>query len=70
VKQVGTIVRLSRKRSYVFIQPEGEEPEVFCHRSELGDLSSLELELLRGLSVEFEMRGDDDGQAHRIRIRP
>jgi len=63
-KQRGIIASLSRKNSFVFIRPEGEERQIFCHCSEI----ETDEEIRHGLSVEFEYRKDDADQATKVRV--
>ena len=66
VKKTGVITTLSRKGSYLFIRPDGEEEDVFCHCSEVEE--TMPIELVSGLIVEFEPREDDRGQVRRVRV--
>ena len=65
MRKKGIVTSLSRKRSYIFIMPEedGADP-VFCHRSEF----PVGSDIYAGLTVEYELRLDDKGQAQSIRL--
>ena len=65
MKKTGVITTLSRKGTYLFIRPDGEDNDVFCHCSEIEDAIPTEL---IGALVEFIPREDDRGQVRSVRV--
>lgn len=65
-EQRGIIASLSRKKNFVFIRPEGEQRQIFCHRSEIDTDDDIE----HGLPVLFDYREDDTDQATNVRLLP
>ena len=55
----GTIKRVMYDRNYGFIQIDGEENDIFFHRS---GVESEFHELREGLTVEFELEDTDRGK--------
>ena len=62
----GTIKRILRDKNYGFITAEGEEKDIFFHRSAIGEGF---FELKEGDSVEFEIEETERGiQAAQLKV--